>query len=207
MDGLLVDSEPVWHIAETEFIADRGHEYTDDVRAQIIGLRLDELMEKLKAIYQFDEPLDALIADINNRMLTLIPQKVKPQPGAQELIEYVVAQDIPCAIASSSPMSIIDATIGAAGWDSAFTQRFSADDDAKGKPAPDVYIRAATSLGYDPVNCLALEDSPTGARAAVGAGMTCFAVPDRTHSSPEKFDGITPHRFESLHEVLALLQG
>ncbi|MEQ8672070.1 MAG: HAD family phosphatase [Aggregatilineales bacterium] len=207
MDGLLVDSEKVWQIAEEQLIAVRGRVYTDDVREQIIGLRLDEFMQKIKDIYQFEESLEALVEDLNTRMMDLIPKEVNAQPGAQEMIEYVRAQDIPCAIASSSPMSIIDATIGAMGWDTSFANRFSADDDARGKPAPDVYLRAVKTLGFDPAECLALEDSPNGSRAAVAAGMTCYAVPDPTHSTPDKFEGITPHVFSSLHEVLAKLKG
>ena len=207
MDGLLVDSERVWHIAEEEMFTGRGLAYTDEVREQIIGLRLDEFMHKLITMFNLTESADVLMADLIGRMLKRIPTEVEKQPGAQEIVEYVISQDIPTAIASSSPMAIIDAIVTAQGWDMAFPQRFSADDDAKGKPAPDVYIRAVQTLGFEPSECLALEDSPTGSRAAVGAGMTCYAVPDLSHSSPEKFADITPHVFTNLHEVLALLKG
>ncbi|MBZ0287226.1 MAG: HAD-IA family hydrolase, partial [Anaerolineae bacterium] len=111
-------------------------------------------------------------------------------------------QAIPTAIASSSPKAIIDAILKAQGWDTLFSVRCSAEDEARGKPAPDVYLRAAERLGINPGDCLALEDSPNGARAAVAAGMTCYAVPDTKHISSHAFDGITPHVFRSLHEVL-----
>lgn len=206
MDGLLVDSERIWNIAETDLIEARGGDYSQDVRQQIIGLRLDEFMVKLHGIYQFDETPEALTVELIDRMLTLIPDKVDPKPGAQALIEYVVAQDLPCAIASSSPMSIIDAIVAAQGWDTAFAHRFSADDDARGKPAPDVYLRAVQTLGFDPKDCLALEDSPNGARAAVAAGMTCYAVPDTSHSTPNQLKAVTPHVYTDLNAVLAQLQ-
>jgi sugar-phosphatase len=207
MDGLLVDSEPVWHTAETELIESRGHRYTKEVRAQIIGLRVDEFFEKLDAVYHFDESTDALYNELMERMLRLIPQKVKPQPGAPELVDYMARSGLPTAIASSSPMSIINMTVESQGWGRVFALRCSADDDARGKPAPDVYIRAARLLGVLPENCLALEDSPAGARAAVAAGMTCYAVPDSTHSGPDAFADITPHVFASLHDVLGQLNG
>ena len=139
-------------------------------------------------------------------MLELIPQHVVAQPGAQEVIDYVMAAGIPHCIASSSSMPIIDATLASQGWDNLFEIRCTAADEPHGKPAPDVYLTAARRLGIDPRDCLALEDSPNGARAAVAAGMTCYAVPDRSHSEPEAFAGITPHVFDSLHQVLEALR-
>lgn len=206
MDGLLVDSETVWFIAEKEMIESRGHLYTDEVREQIIGLRIDEFLSKLHAIYQFEDSVIALYHELIERMLALIPKFVKPQPGAVELVEYVAANNIPHAIASSSPMSIIDAIIESQGWGDIFTVRCSADDEKAGKPAPDVYLAAARCLGVEPSRCLALEDSPNGSRAAVAAGITCYAVPDTSHSSPDKFAAITPYVFPDLHAVLASLK-
>ncbi|MDX1991890.1 MAG: HAD family phosphatase [bacterium] len=206
MDGLLVDSETVWHVAERELFELRGYAYTDEVREQIIGLRLDEMFTRLHSIYQFEESPIALLEELIERMLELIPQMVRPQPGALEIIEYVQQHNIPHAIASSSPRSIIDAVVESQGWGDFFTVRCTADDEKAGKPAPDVYLTAARRLGVDPADCLALEDSTTGSRAAVAAGMTCFAVPDVSHSAPEKFRDITPHVFGSLHEVIDRLQ-
>ena len=206
MDGLLVDSETVWLIAETELVEGRGHKYTTDVREQIIGMRIDEFMVILHDHYKFDESVDELVAELNDAMLRLIPTHVKPQPGAAELIDYVAQQGWPVAIASSSPLPIIDATVKAQGWEDFFDVRCSADAEAKGKPAPDVYLTAAARLNVPPQQCLALEDSPNGARAAVAAGMTCYAVPDRSHSEKSAFDGITGHVFDSLHDVLDSLR-
>jgi beta-phosphoglucomutase-like phosphatase (HAD superfamily) len=85
--------------------------------------------------------------------------------------------------------------------------RCSGDDEIQGKPAPYVYLSAARRLGVDPSDCVALEDSPNGSRAAVAAGMTCFAVPDRSHTGPEAFETITPYVFDDLHAVLKALRG
>lgn len=202
MDGLLVDSEIVWHKAEKELIESRGRDYTEDVRENIIGKRLDEFMTYLHDYYQFSETLAELTEELVQRMLTLIPQEVETRPGAQAMVDYVVKNNIPHAIASSSAMRIIDATVQAHGWEDVFTIRCSADDDERGKPAPDVYLRAARRVGVDPSQCLALEDSPNGARAAVAAGMTCYAVPDPSHSTPAAFADITPYVFASLNDIL-----
>jgi HAD superfamily hydrolase (TIGR01509 family) len=206
MDGLLVDSETVWHVAEREMIESRGHVYSEEARSQIIGLRMDEFMTKLHEIYSFTETVDELIDELVGRMLDWIPDKVKAQPGAREIVQYVAEHKIPTAIASSSPMSIIDCVIESQGWGGVFKKRLSADDDVRGKPAPDVYLRAARELGFDPADCLALEDSPNGARAAVSAGLTCYCVPDTSHSKVEAFNAITPYVFGSLFEALETIQ-
>lgn len=207
MDGLLVDSETVWGEVETELVESRGFSYTDEVRSQIIGLRIDEFMQILQAHYQMQESVESLIDELLDRMLKAIPDRVKPQPGAIDIVNYVHEQGIPCAIASSSPMSIINTTIATQGWDDVFVKRFSADDDERGKPAPDVYLRAAKELGVNPSEALALEDSRNGARAAVAAGLTCYAVPDMSHITDiSLFDEITPHVFRSLSDVLDQLK-
>lgn len=206
MDGLLVDSEIVWYDAEDELIQARGHVYTADVRESIIGLRVDEFMDKLRIHYNLPETLDQLVDELNNRMLELIPQRVKPRPGAQAMIDYVVAHKIPCAIASNSSIAIIDKTVESMGWGDVFNVRCTADDEPEGKPAPYVYWAAARRLGVEAHECLALEDSVNGSRAVVAAGMTCYAVPDTSHSTAAKFADITPHVFDSLHDVLAVLK-
>jgi HAD superfamily hydrolase (TIGR01509 family) len=206
MDGLLVDSETVWYVAEEALLAARGFVYTPEAREQIIGMRMDEFMVKLRDIYGLQEPVDALCDELVERLMAIIETEIKPQAGAHELVDYVTRQNIPRAIASSSPIEVIDATLAAQGWKDAFAIRCTADDEAYGKPAPDVYLTAARQLNINPVDCLALEDSPNGARAAVAAGMTCYAVPDRSHSTTESFSDITPHVFDSLHEVLEALR-
>ncbi len=206
MDGLLVDSEVIWEEAEMALMSSRGHQFGPADRTEIVGLRVDEFLDHLRVRYQMPETLEVLIDELNNRMLDLIPVKVVAHPGAEELLDYIVRYQILRAIASNSPMSIIDHTVRAQGWDDIFQVRCSGDDEAQGKPAPDVYLTAARRLGVDPAHCLALEDSVNGARAVVAAGMTCFAVPDRSHSEAADFAEITPHVFNDLHEVLAHLQ-
>jgi len=201
MDGTLVDSEVVWEEAEAELFAERGLVYSDDIRQQVIGLRLDEFFSRLVKIYGLDEPIESLMADLNRRMLALIPHKVKPKEGAQELIEHVRALGVPYAIASASPMSIIDCVVDTMNWRTFIPNLYTADVVPLGKPAPDVYLYACGQLGIVPSASLAIEDSPNGATSAVRAGMTCYAVPD-FHSATDKFKSITPHVFANLHEVL-----
>lgn len=205
MDGTLVDSEIIWEAAEAEMFAERNITYSDEVRQQVIGLRLDEFFQKLIEIYELDETVEALTDDLVERMLAKIPTLVKAKPGAQAIIEWVAAQDLPYCIASSSPMSIIDAVVKAQGWEALIPKRYSADEVPLGKPAPDVYLHAARQLGVAAAECLALEDSPNGSRSAVAAGMTTYIIPDG-HSTREQFADISPHIFDSLNDVLKHLE-
>lgn len=205
MDGLLVDTESVWEEAERAMLADYNVVMEPEVRAQLIGLRNDVFIAKLKDMYNLANSLEALQQDVVDRMLALIPIKAKPMPGAIELIQYAADNDIPVAIASSSPTAVIEAVVSSQGWDISIPTRVSAEFLLAGKPEPHVYLEAAKKLDVAPMNCLALEDSPIGARAAVAAGMTCYAVPDLSHTRVEAFAGITEHIFESLHQVLEQL--
>ena len=156
-------------------------------------------------IYSLDRTIEDLQAELIERMLKKIPEMVEAKSGAESLIEWTSQQNIPYCIASSSPMSIIEATVAARNWVELIPNLYTADSVPKGKPAPDVYLYAAEQLGVKPEDCLALEDSPNGARSAIAAGMTCYVVPD-SHSKPERFADITPHVFKSLDDVLSRLK-
>ena len=130
-------------------------------------------------------------------------EKIQPRKGAEAIIRYAAEREIPRAIASSSWDCVIDHFVDLLGWDALIPQRYSAQHMPRGKPAPDIYLYAAEQLGYAPARCLALEDSPAGTQSALAAGMTCFTVPDLSHSTLDDFAGINKHVYESLHDVLA----
>jgi HAD superfamily hydrolase (TIGR01509 family) len=202
MDGLLVDSEVLWSEAENGILLEKhGVVVEDHVRERLLGMRNDEFMAQLRQIYNIQTPLDILVREVLDRLLELIATRLQPMPGAHEIVRWVAEHGIPTAIASSSPLELIEAVVQAEGWETLIPVRCSAQFLPAGKPAPDVYLKAAESIGIAPQHCLALEDSPNGARAAVAAGMTCYAVPDLRHMRAEKFIGITNHIYPDLHAV------
>ncbi|MFW5940854.1 MAG: HAD family hydrolase [bacterium] len=204
MDGLLVDTNPIWREAERGLIESRGRPFSSEVRQQIMGLRMRDIVARFKEIYDLEDPLEQLRQELAQRLSQLVLEGVTPQPGAHELLAYLQQSDLPLAVASSSPPALIDGALETNGWDRYFLHRCSAEDEAHGKPAPDVYLRAAERLGVAPAACLALEDTPTGARAAVAAGMVCYAVSATQPAS--RFAGVTEHHFTTLHEVLDTLK-
>lgn len=208
MDGLLVDSERLWKVAETDLLAARGKAYSDEKHAPFIGMGLQQFIPAIKRVYELDDEVQVLHDELVERIHVIVKQDTRPQPGAYDIVRWVIDNNIPYAVASSSPLSLIEATIGSQDvWKDAFKVRASAEEVPNGKPAPDVYLLAAERLGVDPTQCIALEDSPNGSKAAVAAGMTCLSVPDLTHSKPEAFVDITPHVLPSLHEALAMIRG
>ena len=203
MDGLLVNSEPVWHEVEVELIESFGYTYLDEIRDVSIGMRVDEFAAILQGHYpKLGDSPAAIESAITNRMLNLPPGRIKTMPGADELVRYAAERNIPRAIASSSSQAIIEHFVGLMRWEEKIPQRYSAEYMERGKPAPDIYLHAAEQLGYAPETCLALEDSRFGTMAALAAGMTCYTVPDLSHSSIADFAGINKNVYRSLHEVL-----
>ncbi|MCK6576688.1 MAG: HAD family phosphatase [Anaerolineae bacterium] len=206
MDGLLVNSEHVWEVVEGDMLIARNVQLNQAIRAQFIGMRMGDFWRGMHASFHLAEPVEDLIAEAVQGMVERVGAEAEPQPGALALIDFVVARRIPCAIASSSPMPIIEAVVGAHGWGEVFALRVCGDDVQHGKPAPDIYLETARRLGVPPQACLALEDSVNGARAAVAAGMITIAVPDAAHTTAEAFRGVTDHVYPTLHEVRAALE-
>ncbi len=199
------NSEPVWQDVEDGMLTRRGLVLDNRIRQGLIGMRMADFWGAMVREYQLGETADVLIAEVTADMVTAIPGHVDQRPGAQELLDYLQARGVPCAIASSSPMAIIDAVVESEGWHGYFQTYVSGDQVPNGKPAPDIYLEAARQIGADPAICLTLEDSRNGAMAAVAAGMICYAVPDLSHGHPNHFAEITPYVFASLHEVRTAL--
>ena len=203
MDGLLVDSEPLWHEAEVAMIEGAGYIYEDAVREQTIGVRVDEFSRIIHRHYPRVGETPAAIADeISRRILRLERDDIQPRPGAEAIVRYAAEKRIPRAIASSSESRVIERFVRLLDWDRLIPMRFSAERMPLGKPAPDIYLHAAAELGVAPERCLALEDSVTGTKAALAAGMTCFSVPDPTHADPADFAMLDARVFDSLHDAL-----
>ena len=203
MDGLLVDSEPVWHEVEIELIESCGYEYSSEVRDLGIGMRVDEFAAILQRHYpKLGDSPAAIESAITERMIALPAERIRARPGADEIIRYAAERGIPRAIASSSSQLIIEHFLRLMGWEELIPKRFSAEFMRRGKPAPDIYLHAAAQLGIAPEDCLALEDSRLGTQAALAAGMSCFTVPDLSHSASSDFADINDQVFSSLFEVI-----
>ena len=183
MDGLLIDTEPAWRAAESAVFAGLAVSLSDSDLLDSTGQPIEALIPIWRRRPPPDgdrrpELTDAEVADrITDQVIAHVMAEGQPMPGVTAAIALFERYGLPLAIASSSPLRLIDAVcvrLGLAG----IGVRCSGADEALGKPAPDVYLTAARRLGVAAASCLAMEDSPHGIASAKSAGMRCVAVPD-----------------------------
>jgi HAD superfamily hydrolase (TIGR01509 family) len=181
MDGLLVDTEPVWTVAEVE-LADRlGGTWSDDLKARIVGTRLDVAVPTILRWYGVP-PTPVAVADASTwllgRMVDLFAAEIRVLPGVAELLAGLAAEGVPMALVSSSYRVLVDAVL--AHGLGPFAVTVAGDEVAHGKPAPEPYLMAAARLGVRAEECVVLEDSPAGVASGQAAGCAVLAVPSVT---------------------------
>jgi mannitol-1-/sugar-/sorbitol-6-/2-deoxyglucose-6-phosphatase len=180
LDGLLIDSEPCWMQAEIEVLASLGLPLTPERCRETTGLRMDEAVAYWAARYPWTGTShEEVVRRILARVLSLLEERAPLKPGVRESLAVVRAAGLRIAIASSSPLSLIEGALSRFGLRAGFEQVVSAEGERFGKPHPGVYLTTAARLGLRPEVCVALEDSVNGVLSATAAGMRCIAVPER----------------------------
>ena len=176
LDGVLVDSEPVWDEVRRAVVAERGGRWTAEATTAMQGMSTPEWARYLTTLGAAGSP-DELARTVVAAMADRYRAHVPLMPGAVEAVTDLSGR-WPLAVASSSPPDLIGVVLAAAEVADRFRVTVSSEEVARGKPAPDVYLAAADRLGVEPARCLAVEDSANGLRSAAAAGMTVVAVPN-----------------------------
>lgn len=179
MDGVLIDSEPLWEEAETKLLKSKGIDYDPLFRDKVVGLGQSELSKLIIREFGVDCSPEELTSQRIEILLQIYDEKLTMFEGSKALIEDLRGGGLKTALASSSPMKAISYVLKRFSIGKLFDVVVSGDCVQNGKPAPDIYLRAARRLGVKPSECAAVEDSPRGAKSAVAAGMFCIAVPDK----------------------------
>lgn len=183
LDGLLIDSEPLWQQAEIEGFGAVGVPLTRQQAQETLGLRSDDVVRLRYEEFGWDaerHPLAAVEKRIVRRVIELIGEVGQPMDGVYRALDFVDRQGLRLALASSSRMVIIQAALTALGIADRFEVTYSAEEEPLGKPHPGVYLATARALDLPPAACIAFEDSIAGLASAQAAGMTCVVVPDRS---------------------------
>jgi HAD superfamily hydrolase (TIGR01509 family) len=177
MDGVLIDSEPVWERVRRRFVADRGGRWAADAQDRMMGMSTGEWSAYLAADFGI-AGLTArqVAAEVIAAMAVEYSGHLPLLPGAVDAVR-ILAGRWPLGVASSSPRSLIQTVLAAADLESAFAAVVSSEEVPRGKPDPDVYLAAAGRLSVAPEACAAIEDSSNGLRAAAAAGFTVIAIP------------------------------
>lgn len=185
MDGLLVDSEPLAAQAMTDFLARFGQSPRPDVAAKLLGRRLPEAIAIVRDAYGLAPDLEELTRVYGAMRLAALRGKLRPMPGAREILAFGRQAGLRLALATSGMRDHVDVSLAEAGLDGSFDAEVTGDQVQRGKPAPDLFLLAAQKLGVSPAACVVLEDAPFGVEAAKAAGMRVIAVPnERTASLP-----------------------
>ena len=186
MDGLLVDTEPSWTVAEVELAARLGGSWTDELKASIVGTRLETSVPMMLTAFGLTPtpPLvERTMAELLTRMVELFRGQLTPLPGALELVSALQDAGVPVALVSSSYRVLVDAVVGRLGLDLDLV--LAGDEVRHAKPHPEPYLTACARLGVDPAGAVVLEDSAAGIRSGEAAGCAVVAVPSVAGVRPE----------------------
>jgi HAD superfamily hydrolase (TIGR01509 family) len=200
LDGILIDSEPVWEEVRRAYVSQNGGQWQPDSQSRLMGMSTSEwatyLSGELGVHKDPAEVADEVIAEMRRRYEVDLPL----MPGAVDAV-YQIGDGYRRALASSSPRSLIDRVLETAELTQAFEVTISTEEVARGKPDPDVYLAIADRLRLAPEVCIAVEDSSNGLRSAAAAGMTVIAIPHPTYPPQPDALALADVTLDSLTEL------
>ena len=176
LDGVLVDSEPVWEQVRRQVVAAHGGRWAADTQQRLMGMSTPEWARYLSEELGVGLPPETVAALVIDQMRARYETQVPVMPGAAGAVRRLAAR-WPLGLASSSPPVLIGAALDGMGLRGCFAVTMSTQQVARGKPAPDIYLAVTSQLGYPPERCAAVEDSANGIQSAAAAGLTVIAVP------------------------------
>jgi HAD superfamily hydrolase (TIGR01509 family) len=176
LDGVLIDSEPVWEEVRRDFVASHGGRWAPDAQRRLMGMSTPEWARYLSGELGAGLAPEKVAAQVIQEMADRYARRLPLMPGAVEAVRRMAVR-WPLGLASSSPPVLIETVLKAAGIKSLFVTAVSTEEVAHGKPAPDVYLTVAGRMGIPPARGAAVEDSSNGLRSAGAAGLQVVAVP------------------------------
>lgn len=184
MDGLLVNSEPLWLEAETELMANYGYTWRTEDQNHCLGGPLSRVGAYMFEKSGMQKSPEYFTASVIELMTDKLKHGAPVMPGALDLLANLARNNVPTALVSASPRVLVDAVLSSIPGNS-FAFSISADDVENPKPNPEAYVKAAHDLGVNISDCLILEDSPTGVQAATSSGAFTIAVPHFVKIAPK----------------------
>lgn len=200
MDGTIVDTEPYWIAAEFDIVESHGGTWSDEHARALVGSDLLDSGRYMRLHGGVDREPAEIVEMLLDRVVAGIRREVPWRPGARELLSDLRAVPVPTALVTMSWRRFAREVVNALP-DGSFDAVVVGDDVERGKPHPEPYLLAADRLGVDPVECLAIEDSPTGVASALAAGCTVLAVPHVVDVPPSDDPAVPLHVVSSLSGV------
>ncbi|QKN82246.1 hexitol phosphatase HxpB [Scandinavium goeteborgense] len=189
MDGLLIDSEPLWDRAELDVIAGLGVDISRrNELPDTLGLRIDMVVELWFAQQPWNGPSrEEVTARIISRAISLVEEERPLLAGAREAIALCKSQGLKVGLASASPLHMLEKVLAMFDLREQFDALASAEKLQYSKPHPQVYLDCAAKLGVDPLTCVALEDSVNGMIASKAARMRSIVVPEHENQADPRY--------------------
>lgn len=188
MDGLLIDSEPLWTQAATEVFESYGKKLSPADFLVTTGLRTSEFVSWWLRDYKFD---NTELEKAAERIVELVIKKIKLQgkalPGLEYILDFFYSRGFKIGLATSSPMRVADTVTNMLDIERYFQVKTSAEKMDYGKPHPQVYLDCAKALQSSPLECICFEDSLNGMIAVKAARMKCVVVPTYSQQKDEKW--------------------
>ena len=206
MDGVLIDSEPLWKIAMEEVFKSVGCPLTKKDFQKTVGLRIDEVIEFWFQEIGWNNVSPKEVENkIIDRMIALISEHGKPLKGVLETLDFLRSKNIKIGLGTSSYSVLIEAVLNTLKIAGKFDFVHSAEDEKYGKPHPAVYLTVAENLEVSPRKCLVIEDSLNGIISGKAAQMKVVCIPEKTHN-PEPKLSISDWMFEDMDQFLSSFQ-
>jgi HAD superfamily hydrolase (TIGR01509 family) len=183
MDGTLVDTEPYWIATEFELAERYGGTWSEEHALNLVGNDLVESGRYIREHMGIDVEPAVIVEELLDGVVAQVERAVPWRPGAVELLADLNANGVPCALVTMSYRRFVAPVLDALPAGS-FAAVVTGDAVSQGKPHPEPYLKAARNLGVDPADCVAIEDSNTGARSAEAAGCTVLVVPNHVPVLP-----------------------
>jgi len=176
LDGVLIDSEPVWEEVRRQVVADHGGQWAPDSQRRLMGMSTGEWASYLSEELGVDLPPEQVADLVIEQMAARYSEHLPLMPGAVDAVRRLAAA-WPLGLGSSAPATLIQTVLVTAGLRDDFAVIMSTEQVAAGKPAPDIYLAVTGQLGQRPADCAAIEDSTNGLKSAAAAGLAVVAVP------------------------------
>jgi len=206
LDGLMIDSEPIYRLAWQSAAAALGYEFPDALYLNLIGLNDHDSEGLLIRSFGSGFPLDQFRALWPTRWRRYVEENGIPvKPGLGDLFKVLDAHRLPAAVATSSDAEQAAFSLRAVGLDRRFACIVTGDQVANGKPAPDIFLEGANRLSVSPRQCMVIEDSDVGILAASAAGIPAVLIPDLKAPSAEAA-ALAYRIFGTLHEAAAFIK-
>ena len=205
MDGVLIDSEPVWKIAMEEVFHSVGCPLTKADFQKTVGLRLDEVVSYwFKHSPWENQTVEEVEKSIVQKMVAMISADGKPLIGVIETLQFLKNKGLKIGLATSSYEILIDTVLDTLNIRDYFDCTHSAENEAFGKPHPAVYLTASEMLAVHPLKCLVIEDSLNGVLAAKSARMQVVCIPEKSHFPNPKLI-ISDYQYETMSDFLSVV--